>query len=92
MLTLVGIIGCLSLFFTIIAIIVLVFSRQITKPIGALTRFTKDLKQAENKKAKEEVIQQVKRDDNFKDINEQYEEYQRRLRKRIKVSKDQKAQ
>ena len=53
LLTLFGIIGCLSLFFAVIAIIVLVFSRQITKPIDALTRFTKDLKQAENKAEKE---------------------------------------
>ena len=42
--TAIGIVGCLSLFFAIIAIIVLAFSRQITKPVGALTRFTKQLK------------------------------------------------
>ena len=39
-LVLAGIILCLSVFFLVIAIIVLFFSRAITKPIDALTNFT----------------------------------------------------
>ena len=55
-LALAGIVGCLSLAFIIIVIIVLFFSKAITKPIDALTNFTKKLKKAENKKEKDDVM------------------------------------
>jgi len=82
-LALLVIIGCLTIFFLIIAIVVLVFSRGITKPIGSLTKFTQDLKKAENKEAKAAVIGEVKIDRNFTHINEEYEEYQRLMRKKL---------
>ena len=65
----------LSVFFIIIVIIVLIFSHIITKPISALTKFTQDLKKAENKEDKQAVIEAVKLDKNFAHINKEYEDY-----------------
>lgn len=69
------IIASLTVFFLIIAIFIMIFSRGITKPIGSLTEITQELKKAENKDAKAAVIEEVKESDHFKVINREYEEY-----------------
>ena len=56
----------------LIIIVVLIFSRGITKPIQALTDFTQELKKAENKEDKQKVIDDVKKHPNFAVINDEY--------------------
>ena len=62
----------LSVLVVVLLLIIFFFARSISKPIGSLYKITQKLKQKENKKDKEKVIESVKVDSNFVHINEQY--------------------
>ena len=63
--------------FIVIGIIVIIFTRRITKPIQTLTDYTADLKLAEDKQSKEKVVKDVQYDPIFKEISKQYEAHKR---------------
>ena len=62
----------LSVLVVVLLLIIFFFARSISKPIDSLYKITQKLKQKENKKDKEKVIESVKVDPNFVHINEQY--------------------
>lgn len=66
------IVGILVFLFFVIGIMVVIFARRITNPIMVLTRFTQKLKQAESNEKKRQVLQEVKLDVHFEDIQKQY--------------------
>ena len=67
------ILGSSILLFALIAVIVWIFTKQITEPIAKLTKLTNKLKEASDLVAKHAVIEEVKEDEMFKSIKQNSE-------------------
>lgn len=67
------ILGSSILLFALIAVIVWIFTKQITEPIAKLTKLTNKLKEASDLIAKHAVIEEVKEDEMFKSIKQNSE-------------------